>query len=45
MTHVNEVPVLSALDIYKVLEKSGALKLIVIRNGEVFKVNVDPEEA
>nr|KAF7433928.1 hypothetical protein H0235_002119 [Vespula pensylvanica] len=44
ITHVNEVPVLAAVNIYKALESSGPLKLTVVRQRDILTIMVDPEE-
>ncbi|XP_044010973.1 serine protease HTRA2, mitochondrial isoform X2 [Aphidius gifuensis] len=44
ITHVNDEPATSATSIYKALETSGILTLKILRNGEIFKLRIEPED-
>ncbi|XP_047344436.1 serine protease HTRA2, mitochondrial isoform X2 [Vespa velutina] len=44
ITHVNEEPVLAAVNIYKALESCGPLKLTVVRQNDVLTIMIDPED-
>ncbi|KAL4711574.1 hypothetical protein ACJJTC_003591 [Scirpophaga incertulas] len=45
VTHINQLPVLSAAEVYKILEKSsGKLRLEVVRGGQKISLYVVPEE-
>ncbi|KAK2577058.1 hypothetical protein KPH14_005873 [Odynerus spinipes] len=44
ITHINDEPVIAAINLYKALEGSGTMKLTVVRQREVFTITVDPED-
>lgn len=44
ITHVNEEPVLAAVNIYKALESTGPLRLTVVRQSDTLKITIDPED-
>lgn len=44
ITHINNHPVYSSRDVYKVLESQGDLNMVVVRNGQRYSVTVVPEE-
>ncbi|XP_068230477.1 serine protease HTRA2, mitochondrial isoform X1 [Palaemon carinicauda] len=44
ITHINNHPVYSSRDVYKVLESHGDLNMVVVRNGQRYSVTVVPEE-
>ncbi|XP_034940021.1 serine protease HTRA2, mitochondrial [Chelonus insularis] len=44
ITHVNDEPVIEVSNIYSVLEKSSSLIMTVVRNGEILKLRVEPED-
>ena len=45
ITHIDELPIKSANDIYKTLEKdSGALTVSLLRDNRFFKIKLKPDE-
>ncbi|XP_037796068.1 serine protease HTRA2, mitochondrial-like [Penaeus monodon] len=44
ITHINNEPVASSRDVYRSLEHKGDLVMVVVRNGQRYKVIVSPEE-
>ncbi|XP_029034662.1 serine protease HTRA2, mitochondrial [Osmia bicornis bicornis] len=44
VTHVNEEPVMTSASIYKAIETSKVLRLIVIRGYQVLHLRIEPEE-
>lgn len=45
ITHVDDLPIKSANDIYKTLEKdSGALTVNVLRDNRLFTIKIKPDE-
>ncbi|XP_074104788.1 HTRA2-related serine protease [Cotesia typhae] len=44
ITHVNDEPVVGVANVYKAIEKPGALIMTVLRNGETLKLLVEPED-
>ncbi|KZC11170.1 Serine protease HTRA2, mitochondrial, partial [Dufourea novaeangliae] len=44
ITHVNDEPVLNALNIYKAIETSKDLKLTVVRGVQVLQLRIEPED-
>lgn len=43
ITHINNDPVASSRDVYRSLEQKGDLVMVVVRNGQRYKVVVSPE--
>lgn len=40
----NDEPVVSSINIYKILEKPGTIHLKVIRKGQLLQIDVNPED-
>jgi S1-C subfamily serine protease len=44
ITHINEKPIRSALDVYKSLETAKELRLTLCRRSQVMKLSVVPDD-